>query len=468
MGLHRKKRKPESAKPKTAAEPPVAHVVEVTSLSSLRPHPKNYRTHPEDQLAHIVASIKRHGFYRNIVVAKDGTILAGHGVVEAAKKMSLEKVPLVRLDLAPDDPRALQLLAGDNEIGLLAEVDDAALANILKELQDLDPEALLGTGVTEFGLDKLTAALAGPVNAEEEWAKAGMPAFDQQDKTAHRQILVSFKSDEAVKAFAKLTDHPISEQTRFMWFPKEEIIRTTDKRYMADGPLEERIPKKVLVVGCPRSGTTYMSAILRECGLKVSHERLGRDGTSSWWFAPTRSVIPPGYHPFDGNSSRGGSHPDKIGPEVYDFGVVIHLVRHPLNACAGIRAHVTGQAWRYIEAHVGVGLDVPDPLRSVLFWTRWNRLIVEHAPGAVVRLEHLAEDWPKVAELLSLPPEPPANVVAKNVARPKMKRSNREPFTWDEIQDQEAVEEAKELARSYGYDPDIAPERRHTLTGKPL
>lgn len=70
---------------------------ELVALSKLKPHPRNYRKHPADQLAHIKASIKQHGFYRNVVVAKDDTILAGHGVVQAAKEMKVKQVPVFRV-----------------------------------------------------------------------------------------------------------------------------------------------------------------------------------------------------------------------------------------------------------------------------------------------------------------------------------------------------------------------------------
>jgi len=92
-------------------------------VASLKPHPVNYRKHPEDQLRHIERSVKEHGFYRNVVVARDGTILAGHGVVLAAKRLKRDKVPVIRLPLAADDLRALKVLTSDNEISRLAEVD---------------------------------------------------------------------------------------------------------------------------------------------------------------------------------------------------------------------------------------------------------------------------------------------------------------------------------------------------------
>lgn len=128
---------------------------EVVPLEKLKPHPRNYRHHPEDQLEHIVQSIKTHGIYRPIVVAEDFTILAGHGVVLAARKLGLVEVPIVKLSISPDDPRALKLLTGDNEIANLGEVDDRALASILSQIRMEDDAGLLGTGFD----DKLLADL---------------------------------------------------------------------------------------------------------------------------------------------------------------------------------------------------------------------------------------------------------------------------------------------------------------------
>lgn len=141
---------------------------EIVALGKLKPHPRNYRIHPEEQLDHIVQSIRTHGIYRPIVVAQDYTILAGHGVVLAAGKLGLEEVPIVRLDVEPDDPRALKLLTGDNEIANLGEVDDRALAAILSQIRAEDETGLLGTGFDE----KLLADLITSSKAQEEEEEA--------------------------------------------------------------------------------------------------------------------------------------------------------------------------------------------------------------------------------------------------------------------------------------------------------
>jgi ParB-like chromosome segregation protein Spo0J len=78
----------------------VSFTPEDVALDDLKPHPRNYQQHPDDELAHIMESIKTHGFYRNVVIARDGTILAGHGVTQAARKLGYTHVPVIRTPYA--------------------------------------------------------------------------------------------------------------------------------------------------------------------------------------------------------------------------------------------------------------------------------------------------------------------------------------------------------------------------------
>lgn len=169
------------AAPRNGRKPAIP-ASELVPLERLRPHPQNYCQHPEDQLVHLVQSIKANGLYRNVVVAKDWTILAGHGVVEAARRAGLEQVPVVRLNLAPTSTAALKVLAGDNEIGRLRDTDDRALTEILRQIKEDDGVVgLLGTGYDDVmlaGLVMVTRPVAEikDFNAAAEWV--GMPEFD--------------------------------------------------------------------------------------------------------------------------------------------------------------------------------------------------------------------------------------------------------------------------------------------------
>lgn len=207
-------------------------IVERAALSSLTPHPRNYREHPEDQLAHIMQSLREHGFYRNVVVARDGTILAGHGVVQAAQQLGLEDVPVVRLPIDRDDPRALKVLAGDNEMSRSALVDDRALTTLLKQIMDEDPIGLLGTGFDEMQLAALVMVTRpeDEVRSFDEAAEwVGMPEFSVGERIL--KMFVSFASDEDFVEFCERngfgrTLRAFREETRkhtySSWYPEKE------------------------------------------------------------------------------------------------------------------------------------------------------------------------------------------------------------------------------------------------------
>lgn len=129
--------------------------VEIVPIDTLKPHPRNYKQHPDDQLEHIITMIRQHGHYRNIVISSDNYILAGHGVVLASKKMGLVEVPVHRLDVGYEHPEAIKVLVADNEIAHLAEQDDRLLSELLKGIVDDGSTDLKGTGFDEMMLVNL-------------------------------------------------------------------------------------------------------------------------------------------------------------------------------------------------------------------------------------------------------------------------------------------------------------------------
>jgi ParB-like chromosome segregation protein Spo0J len=205
-------------------------VVETVEVASLRPHPRNYRTHDPSQIAHLVQSIKEHGLYRNVVIARDGTILAGHGVVEACKLMGIKEVDAVRIDVEPDDPRALKVLTGDNEISRMADIDDRMLTEVLKEIRDADESGLLGTGFDDAALAALvmvsrTSAEIKDFDAAAEWV--GMPEFNTGAKSVF--LTVNFRSEEDRDKFFEDYGLDASSVKKFtggnhwsMWWPASE------------------------------------------------------------------------------------------------------------------------------------------------------------------------------------------------------------------------------------------------------
>lgn len=200
-----------------------SHEVELVAIESLRPHPRNYREHPPDQLAHIVASIKAHGVYRPVVIARDSTILAGHGTVLAAKIAGLAEVPVYRLDVEPESASALKVLVGDNQISQLAEVDDRALSETLKEIAGVDVSALMGTGFDQQMLVNLVYVTRSideieSIDKAAEWLSAGMPEFDPGEHP-HSKVVINFASEDDRRSFMRAIGAPEDLQQRGIWFP---------------------------------------------------------------------------------------------------------------------------------------------------------------------------------------------------------------------------------------------------------
>ncbi|RZJ62995.1 MAG: site-specific DNA-methyltransferase [Acidovorax sp.] len=134
----------------------LADKIEQWPTAKLLPYARNARTHSEDQVAQIAASIAEFGFTNPILAGSDGIIVAGHGRLAAAQKLGLEQVPVVVLDhLSATQRRALVI--ADNRIAENAGWDDAMLRIELEALQldgfDLD--------ITGFDADALAELIAG-------------------------------------------------------------------------------------------------------------------------------------------------------------------------------------------------------------------------------------------------------------------------------------------------------------------
>lgn len=170
--------------PRTVSPAPVPDTTDVpitwVPLAELRPHSRNDGRHPAEELAHLKQSLQEHGVYRNVVIAADGTILAGHGVVQAAQALGHTQILARRMPYGPNDPQALKILVGDNHIARLRMQDDAALVAVLQDLAEHDPLALLGTGFDEEALEALVAAQGLGNGTEDD--NAGRDAEPQIDR----------------------------------------------------------------------------------------------------------------------------------------------------------------------------------------------------------------------------------------------------------------------------------------------
>ena len=119
-------------------------------VESLIPYINNSRTHSDEQVAQIAASIKEFGWTNPILVDGDNSIIAGHGRLLAARKLGYKEVPTIELaDLTETQKKAyiiadnrLALNAGwDNEM-LTIELNDLLADGFALEILGFDPKEL--------------------------------------------------------------------------------------------------------------------------------------------------------------------------------------------------------------------------------------------------------------------------------------------------------------------------------------
>ncbi len=138
------------------SEPWLSTHIERWPTARLVPYVRNARTHSDEQVAQIAASIVEFGFTNPILAGSDGVIVAGHGRLAAAQKLGLDTVPVVVLDhLTPTQRRAL--IIADNRIAENAGWDDAMLRIELQSLQ----EDGFNLDITGFDADALAEIMAG-------------------------------------------------------------------------------------------------------------------------------------------------------------------------------------------------------------------------------------------------------------------------------------------------------------------
>ncbi len=121
-------------------------------VSELKPDPNNANTHPERNLRSIERSLKKFGQQKPIVILNDGTVIAGNGTLEAAKRLKWKELAASEFDSRED---AVAFAIADNKTGQLAAWDFEVLA---EQLREMDEATRLDTGFADFEIDPLLAA----------------------------------------------------------------------------------------------------------------------------------------------------------------------------------------------------------------------------------------------------------------------------------------------------------------------
>jgi len=160
-------------------------------VSELIPYARNSRTHSDEQVSKIAASIKEFGFLSPVITDGNNGIVAGHGRVMAAQRIGMESVPTVEASHLTDAQKRAYILA-DNRLALDAGWDDEMLR---VEFADLEADGF-DLELTGFSLDEIEAL------GFEDDALDEMPSLPEGDREPFQQITFTLHDEqvEQVKA----------------------------------------------------------------------------------------------------------------------------------------------------------------------------------------------------------------------------------------------------------------------------
>jgi hypothetical protein len=194
-----------------------------------------------------------------------------------------------------------------------------------------------------------------------------------------------------------------------------------------------RTPCNLLITGCARSGTQYASHLLQECGLKIGHEKVQKDGVSSWVMCMDAKSVP---WAMDARRK-------------FRFAHVFHQVRHPLKVIASVQTE--GEpSWRYIRSHIAeIKSDDPPIARGAKYWYYWN-LKAQQQSEWTYRVEEIDAVWDQFCQRLGQNLDrSKVDLVSRNVNA----RQHAE-ISWEQLEaeiDPELYQNIRLLAQSYGY-----------------
>ena len=143
--------------------------VAYVATTDLIPYANNPRTHSEQQVAQVAASIQEFGFNNPILIDEHNSIIAGHGRLAAAQKLDLKLVPTIMLEGLSEAQRKAYVIA-DNKLTENGGWDYDILAVEIDRLKELD----VNIDLTGFGIEELQV-----ITQDVDFAPAGE---DEQGK----------------------------------------------------------------------------------------------------------------------------------------------------------------------------------------------------------------------------------------------------------------------------------------------
>lgn len=181
--------------------------MEMRSIDSVIPYVRNARIHDAAQIAYLRGSLRTFGFVKSITIDEQGNLIAGHGILEAARAEGMTEVPCVVASGLSEVERQAYILA-DNALAERSAWDEKMRSLEVKRLSSLGVNTdLLGLKTDKLStVDVEAYTRAAPGQGEGDW-------FEGRERDEKRQ-----ESNDEYNAFVE----------------KFEVKKTTDDCYTPD------------------------------------------------------------------------------------------------------------------------------------------------------------------------------------------------------------------------------------------
>lgn len=176
--------------------------IESVPVSELKEYEKNSRTHSEQQVAKIASSVEEFGFTNPILIDEGNGVIAGHGRLQAAKRINMSEVPCIRLSHLSESQKKAYVIA-DNKIAEAGGWDDDILKMEMLELAE-DNYDLKLTGFDEAGLDDILSISEEVMDAVEKKREAKKK--DDAQETV-KQIVLLCPSSQYAETIKRIRDY---------------------------------------------------------------------------------------------------------------------------------------------------------------------------------------------------------------------------------------------------------------------
>lgn len=197
-----------------------------------------------------------------------------------------------------------------------------------------------------------------------------------------------------------------------------------------------KLHRFLLITGCARSGTTYISELLEYCGLDVKHELIGSDGCSSWFMCVDADKVP---------------WENRPSAKYISFDHIFHQVRNPLDVISSVYATEPLKAINYFCENIPeINSNDKKLVKCAKYWYYWN-LYAEKKAEWRYQIEQIDAVLDEMGLRLGVALD---KSVLEKISRQSNHRNRQIKFTWSDLRASlppDLFQKIQEMAVRYGY-----------------